>query len=843
MSKQRKHLRLIDRLRHRRPRSIRQGVVRVALVPSVALIVLWLVGASYLGYTGFYARQVVASVRQVSIPAVNGLASLQKERQLSMAALATSTGGRHDVTALTAQRKISDEDLASMRSAANSALSGAPSSVKNQMAELTGQLDKLPTIRSQIDARSVGPRAVYAFYNRLLDSATAMFHTQASIAPTEATAQGAFAATDLFRISDQMSRASSQASGGFAAGRFGAGDYLAFSKLVGGYHAQLAAVQPDLVPEVRADVRRMMHTEAWTRLSAAEDALLAHGAWKHGVPTGLPVDAAGWDSLTDAVSADLIAVTKKQADEVSAQGLDTGNRNLAWAVGGSVAAAAAVAFAIMWAVRRSTVLVGRTLIPRIRQLGVDADRTVREQLPEIQRRLAAGERVDVQRELAPLDSAADEDDVAEQGQDEIDSVRRTLNQAVAVAADAAVSEYQARAGAMQLFLGIARRNQLPLQQVLRELDKRERAEEDPDRLAEWFEVHHRVNQARGVNESLIILGGGEPGRKWHRPVPLLDVLRQAIAQTEDYERIKLESTPDVQMRGDAVNSTIHLITQLLNNAVGFSSDKSQVRVRGMQVDRGIAVEVEDQGIGMSPEDLDRVNTLLRSAPQLTISGLGDGSQLGFWVVAQLAQRLGIGVELRASPYGGVLAIVLLPVSLLDVAEGEGRHRSGDTDASTETRQMRAVDAPPVREPVGAGVAARGTVPVERAGAWSDPVPDLSRESTSDGWSTGTGGEPDGWAFTPARRPAPRPTEPATRATDPAPRRGEPGPRPTVPAEPRPGRPALPERQPQQHLAPQLRADPQQSGRPGQDTDMADPERIRTRLSRFQQGTRAGRSDD
>ncbi|BCJ26683.1 sensor histidine kinase [Actinocatenispora sera] len=833
MTSQQTHQRQAGRDRRpRRQRSIRQGVVRVALVPSVALIALWLVGASYLGYTGVYARQVASSVRQVSIPAVNGLASLQKERQLSMAELANSAGTPAGTRSLNAQRATSDEGLASMQNAAKAALGSAPASIKDQMATVTGYLHELPKVRAQIDARTISPQNVYAFYNKILDASIQLFNTQARIIPDATASQGGFAATDLFRVSDLMSRAGSQAAGAFAAKKFSTNDYLTYVQLVGAYRSQLSNVEADLLPDVRAGVRRMMRSDEWSRLSAAEDAILADGAWQGGVPTGLPVDSAAWGKLTDQVSNDLIELAKSQADEVSAQGLASGNQNLGWAIGGSVAAAAVVALAILWALRRSSVLVGRTLIPRIRQLGEDANLIVRTRFPAIRERLAAGERVNVREELGQINSAADEE--AEQGQDEIDNVRKTLNDAVVLAADAVVSEGQARAGVLRVFLGIAYRNQRPLQQASRALDAEERAEEDPARLEKWFRVHHRVNQVRGVNESLIILGGGKPGRKFQTPIPLLQVMQAAKAQAEDYDRVKLETAPEVRVRGDAVNGTIHLLTQLLNNAIGFSSTESDVRVRGVYVDRGIAIEVEDRGIGMAPEDLDQANAMLKQAPEFNVNALGDGSQLGFWVVAQLAKQLGITVTLTTSPYGGVLAVVLIPKAQLDNAAD----RSGDISRMAEsvdvprdveqTMQMPAfVGAPPApRRP---GLSTNGAAHRLDSGSAHRPAPTARPVSPAPRIQPGTGhaslGARDIGVEPPARVTAIRQ-------------------QPQVPErDARPGRPPLPERQPQQHIAPQLREDLEHPGTPEQAIDMGDPELIRNRLARFQQGSNAGRAED
>lgn len=845
--------------RGRRFRSIRQRVVRVALVPSIGLIVLWLIGAGYLGYEGFYFNADASATDHVAIPGIDGFASLQKERQLSMAELAD----HNSRGTLAQQRRISDQKLTAMQNAAKSevAFTLAPQSIKSRYATLVRYIQQLPTIRDEVDKGSTTPQKVYAFYNKVLTAATAMFDSQSRGAPAAESVQVALTSTDIFRASDVMSRAGSQAASAFTSGKFSSQDYLAFADLVGAYHAELASVQANLQPGAQAALRKVMQSNTWTGLTAAEDALLSQGAWTHGVPQGLPVDKKSWFQLTSAVSNQLINVTKLQANEMDVLLRNAANAQVAYAVAGTLLAAAVVAFAIFWALRQSNVLVGRTLVPRIRQLGTEANTVVRVHLPGILRRLAEGEQVDARSALPQLSYVGTEDDperAAEQGEDEIDRVAQVLNEAMVVAVEAAIRESEARAGAQKVFLGIAYRNQKPLQQVLTQLDAWEQTEQDADRLDQWFKIHYLITQVRGVTESLIILGGGQPGRKWRSPVLLRDVLRSAISQANQYPRIRLEMAPEAHLSGGAVAGTIHLVTQLLNNAVEFSSPESPVKVRSLRVDTGVVIEVEDQGVGMRPEERDRINKMLREAPDFSVTALKDGSQLGFWVVAHLARRLNIRVELRDSPYGGVLAIALLPSSLL----------AGD----------RSIEAPPRPQAI-----PQREQPVPEAPRANDDqtlsVPTLGADQPSRGMSNGYGmpeapsvPEPPGpapnWPPSPplagrhsqpgdspqqAPRVTPEPVGTRQQAgfdswpvsAPPASRR----PSPRV-AEPQPAgspfdrrdRPALPERRPQQHLAPQLREDLPQADA-GQEIDMGSPDDIRARLSAFQQGTRAGRADE
>ncbi len=162
-------------------------------------------------------------------------------------------------------------------------------------------------------------------------------------------------------------------------------------------------------------------------------------------------------------------------------------------------------------------------------------------------------------------------------------------------------------------------------------------------------------------EGLIILSGAIPGRGWRDPVPVLDVLRAAIAEVEDYIRVDVASESREAVVGAAVNDVIHLVAELAENATTFSPPNTRVEIRADAVGNGFAVEVEDRGLGLTEEELAEINTRLASPPEFD---LANSDQLGLFVVGQLAARHGIKVSLRESPYGGTTAIVLIPHSLL-----------------------------------------------------------------------------------------------------------------------------------------------------------------------------------
>jgi signal transduction histidine kinase len=349
-------------------------------------------------------------------------------------------------------------------------------------------------------------------------------------------------------------------------------------------------------------------------------------------------------------------MTVSQADEVSEQALSDGDNQLLW-LGIVLAVALLVVIAsIWWARRQSAVLVDNALVTRLGKLRADARDLVDVRLPEMVGRLRTGE---------VADSALELPELAYGNGDEIDQVATAITGALRQAVNAATGEAQARNALNTVFRGIARRNQLPLYNLLSLLDGLEQSETNSDALERLYRLDHEATRARRNSENLIILSGGSLGNHLPGPVRMRDVLRSAISETHEYQRVKLKgAVPDVAIASDAVTGLIHLIAELLENAVRFSPPTYEVLVRSMPAQAGVIVEVEDRGLGMPAQRRERVNELLADPPEVDVMAIGDGSQLGFWVIASLVKRFGFRVALRESDYGGILAIVRIPNQLV-----------------------------------------------------------------------------------------------------------------------------------------------------------------------------------
>jgi signal transduction histidine kinase len=226
---------------------------------------------------------------------------------------------------------------------------------------------------------------------------------------------------------------------------------------------------------------------------------------------------------------------------------------------------------------------------------------------------------------------------------------------------AAASEAGLREGLRQMIVSLSRRNQSLLQRQLRLIDTLEKKAADPTALADLFSLDHLTTRMRRHAESLAILSGAAPARSWREPVPVIDIIRGAMAEVEDYTRVTVLTQADDAVAGSAAADMIHLLAELIENATMFSPSGTPVEIRASRVANGFIVEVDDRGLGIEPEQLTEINEQLAAPPDFD---LANADRIGLFVGAKLAARYGVRVSLRPSPYGGITAIVLMPSNIV-----------------------------------------------------------------------------------------------------------------------------------------------------------------------------------
>jgi len=418
-------------------------------------------------------------------------------------------------------------------------------------------------------------------------------------------------------------------------------------------------------------------------------------------------------------------------------------------------------------------LFARRLARDITDLEATARRLADEEMPEFVERLRRGEQATVPAEFTvrPRTRTAE---VAE-AETAIASLQHS-------AAKAAAGEASLRNGIRQVFVSLARRNQSLLQRQLRLIDALEQKAADPATLADLFPLDHLTTRMRRHAEGLIILSGAAPGRSWSEPVPVIDVIRGAVAEVEDYKRVTVLTLAEDAVAGLAAADVIHLLAELIENATLSSPSGTRVEVRAERVANGFTIEIDDRGLGIEADQLHTINQQLAEPPDFD---LANADQLGLFVVGKLAARHGVRVALRPSPYGGTTAVVLMPNSIV-VPMGE---TEADTDPGirlpagrTIDRDLRRADAliltgRQMPRPLPGGAAGEAVTTGKVSGAGPSPAAavlgpigtpvgsaDLAPGAAAD-WASSAWG-PAGSAWGPPATPGPAGTTPGTAGTTP-----------------------------------------------------------------------------
>jgi signal transduction histidine kinase len=840
--------------------SIRSKIVALVAVPLAALLALWVFATTLTVGPAFNLLSANTLLDTVGTPGEVLVGELQRERRLSVQFLSTPTDpdGATDgaPTALATQRTVTDRAIADFRRSASSddAQDAASDTLRVRIRQIIADLDALPANRKYIDRRAIDPIGAHGLFSSIVDTAFQMFSATATFNDDRVDRE-IRAVTAIGRGREHLARADAMLAGATTAGRFGGPLRDEFLQSVATSRFLLDDGVDDLPSADRTAYQRLSNGEAYSRLRALQNTLIRQS--RPGDPS--PVTAEAWQPAYDQTVQQLRAFELNAADALADRTVPVAVNILARLAIAGLLGLAALVISVFVSVR-----VGRSIVGRLRRLRGEALEMADERLPTVVRRLQRGEQVDVDVETPPL----------EYGRDEIGQVGHAFNEVQRTAVQSAVEEANVRRGINEVFLNIARRSQTLLHRQLALLDRMERRETEPDELEDLYRVDHLATRMRRHAEDLVILAGAAPGRGWRNPVPVIDVVRGAISEVEDYKRIDILSIEASAVLGRAVGDVIHLLAELLENAASFSPPHTRVQVTGQVLPKGYAVEIEDRGLGMSAEAIEEANRKLAEPPDFDPA---DSARLGLFVVAQLAHRHGIRVSLRPSAYGGVTAVVLVPGELITAAPGPMALPAGPTPAD------KAWDRPSA----GGGDSSPGT---PDALTWRD-ADSVGAVTVAVNGTSGTSGRPTaGGAFDRATTFPPGATDPGalgvghtsgavTRPRNPAGgptpstvadglsadglvqrRRTKPrGPEPTGPETPGPGGAAgpavpeprraaaapapltpdgLPRRVRQASLAPQLREGPAEDER---DTrPLRSPEQVRNLMSALQRGTTRGR---
>jgi signal transduction histidine kinase len=355
-------------------------------------------------------------------------------------------------------------------------------------------------------------------------------------------------------------------------------------------------------------------------------------------------------------------------------------------------------------------LVARSLTRPLRKLRADALDVAGHRLPEMVLRLSQSEGADESIDIEPIGVTST---------DEIGEVARAFDQVHREAVRLAADEAMLRGNLNAMFINLSRRSQSLIERQLSLIDSLEQSEQDPGRLSSLFRLDHLATRMRRNSENLLVLAGHEVTRRWSQPVPLVDVLRAAISEIEQYERVVLNVQPGIVVVGQAVNDVVHLVAEIVENATTFSPEDTQVYVSGQPLSSGgVLLDVTDNGVGISDQEMSHANWRLDNPPVVDVAV---SRRMGLFVVGRLAARHGVRVRLRHAQVGGLTALIWLPdtVAAPEVAPPLGRLRRFEAD---DYGSAPSLSAPPRASGAGAQASTAARIPRFSPMSPSEPAP-------------------------------------------------------------------------------------------------------------------------
>ncbi|MEV3924347.1 sensor histidine kinase [Actinomadura coerulea] len=781
----------------------------------VSLTALWVFAAWVTLREGLNLLTVNALDANVTRPAVTLVTELQKERRLSLVYLGNP--GVQQRTALDEQRRAVNTATAAYRKgiASDSVSWTLGEETKENIKESLIRLDRIAPSRRAVDSRSVERSRAAEPFDDFIDTAFRLYSSAGSV-DDEAIAKDSRTLNSLTRAKEILSREDALVAGALARGGLTSGEHAEFVQLLGTQrflHEDAAAQLPDAD---HAEYAAVLKSAPYERLRQLEDHLVQSTPNRPARITG-----ADWQATTGKVQDSLEKVVLRGGDRLVERAKPMAYGILVRLVlAGGLGLLAVIASIIV------SITTARALVQQLERLRRAAWELAEQRLPGVVERLGHGEKVDVAVEAPPLRF----------GTDEIGQVGRAFNAVQETAIRTAVEQAELRRGIRDVLLSLARRTQTLVHRQLTMLDTMERRRDiETKELEELFRLDHLATRMRRNAENLIVLSGALPARGWRNAVPMVDVVRAAVGEVEDYTRVTVLPFGPVEVAGRAVGDVTHLLAELIENAVSFSPPDTIVQVGGHLVASGFAIDIEDRGLGMTDEKLAEINARIADPPDFHMQS---SVQLGLFVVSKLADRYNVQVSLKRSAYGGTTAVVVIPRELI-AEQGPAPVVAGTTTRNgLEVRRPTAVGASAGGRPLSAAtpLGPSTTGPQSTGPALVSVPPPPERPATEPPPRGTNGSEP------PATGPEPRLRQDEVIADgdrhDPTQLEDVP-PVPDISTTPS----GLPVRVPQANLAEPLRTDEpavadelEEPGDPGRS-----PEEIKQIMGSYQRGTQRGRS--
>jgi signal transduction histidine kinase len=373
-----------------------------------------------------------------------------------------------------------------------------------------------------------------------------------------------------------------------------------------------------------------------------------------------------------------------------------------------------------------TILAARSVLHPLNRLRVGAVKMSRAELPD-----AAGRVTKDNGNGGPPDS----EPIGIDSSDEIGQVARAFDQMRREMLRLSTSETAVRGNLDAMCVNLSQRSQSLAERQMRLIQRLEQGERDRDRLASLFKMDHIAARMHRNSQNLLIVAGRDLATSWNQPVALVNVIRAAVSEIEEYERVSFNAQPDIAVRGPAVNDVVHLLAELIENATSFSAAEMSVEISGqLLTSGGVLVDVTDRGVGMSAQEMAYANWQLENQSAKEINVL---KWMGLFVVARLAARHGIRVRLQQAEVGGLTALVWLPDEVVEYQSSAAPRldRFGDVGSRPDSHEATAVHPGHRDTPLGR----RLKSDADRAHGVSRPGPRLPAAM---GEYAGASGQPD-----------------------------------------------------------------------------------------------------
>src|SRR5918994_2042775 len=616
---------------------VRSKLIAVLVIPAVAFLVVAGFGiGSLVGNTQAFeeGRQLAELGRQVTAL----VHELQTERDLSVAATASADKGVGD--ALDQQQPRVNQAVAAYREAEAELYDDLGDRIQSRFDAVRAGLDDLSAVRESTKAASLTGRATAAEYSQIIDQLLDVNAEIAAPGGNDDLAQSVRAFNDLSRAKEVTSQVRGILYAQAFQDEFEFGGFQELSGLLARQQAAFQTFQADANDQERAQFADVVKGQAVLQVDRIQQNTIRS-------QSGEDIDGPQWLAASTTNMELLRNVESSLLEDVVGQSGNLSSTAQRDALRNALLIAVILGIALL-----ALLLVARSMAQPLQRLRARAIEIAQHRLPDAVQRLRTTETGDLDVRVEPIGINS---------RDEIGQVAQAVDDIQQVAVRLASEQAGLRRSTGNIPPPRPRRSQTLIDRQLELIDDLERNETNPETLEHLFRLDHLATRMRRNAEDLIVLSGADAGRHWAQQMTVVDVVRAAAAEVEEYQRVELLPLADLEVAGHVAVDVIHLLAELIENATAFSPPNTKVQIAGQAVPHGYVIEIEDRGLGMSDEELIQANERLANPPKIDFA-LSRG--LGLYVVGRLSQRHNIKVQLRHSWYGGVTALTLLPNSML-----------------------------------------------------------------------------------------------------------------------------------------------------------------------------------